>query len=438
MKKQLIIIISIILSLISCETSSDCEFGGEISIAIELDVSETTKPIKNVHVYGFSASGKFNVHEYFTSKAELDAYRLSILREGYTVIVIANGGEDFVPLKDAGSEVVPGELAKLMLTDFITWLKGVEPQYPDILTGLGVDPIESNGVLTLFVKLRDGSNLRSTRSRIYINLLDDDLAPYTKRVDAHHDRVVAEVYRKGTITRVHSHTEILSEYVDLHLAPGEYDILLWVDHTPIGSAEDHHYSTSSLREIQINEEKNYVPGDESRRAYAHKMEAVVEDKPVTIHRVDMPFILTKYHIIATDVEAYKGYMAANGYPDLKDLIVTVTYEGFFPSSYDVFHGEPNSAARTVSYSTPLSNITDDTAMIGADYIFANDVNSFINATITVTDKATGVVITKISNLRIDHLRGHLTTLEFKYLTAGIVDSGVSIDTRWEGVITVYF
>ena len=438
MKKQLILIFSILLTLISCETSSDCEFAGNISISIELNTAESTKPINNVHIYGFSASGQFNTHEYFTSKAELDAYRLSILRDGYTVIAVVNVGEDFIPMSGSGTGAESGDLATTTLTDFITWLKGVEPQYPDIMSGIGGEPVDNNGIMTIFIDLNDGSDVRSTRLRLHVNLLDGELPHYNTRVANHKERIVAEVYRKGTTTRIHSRVEILNDSLDLHLAPGEYDILLWADHSPIGSADDHHYSTSYLREVQFNDEKEYVPGEAHRQGFAHKLQVEVEDKPITTKRVDMPLAMAKYRIVATDVERYKSFIAANGYPNLEDLVVTIDYQGFFPSSYDVYKNEPNSASRTISYTTSLSDITSTTATIGGDYIFANDVNSFINTTITVSNKTTGTIITKVSNVRIDHIRGHLTTIEFDYLTAGIVDSGVTIDTRWEGVYDVTF
>ena len=213
---------------------------------------------------------------------------------------------------------------------------------------------------------------------------------------------------------------------------------MWADYTPEGSDKDHHYLTSSLRGVQINEDKEYLPGANSRKAFAHKVQVVVEEKPVTEKYVEMPLALAMYQIVALDVERYKGFIAANNNPEIEDLMATIIYEGFFPNSYDVHRNEPNGASRTIKYTGPLTDITDSTLTIGRDYIFANDVNSFISATVSLSEKSTDVVITQMSNVRIDNLRGHLTTVEFDYLTAGVVGEGVSIDTRWEGVFDVYF
>ena len=429
--------------MISCTTSIECGQGDTVSIAIELNIEGTTKPIQNVHLYGFSASGKFNIHEYFTSKPELDAYRLSILRDGYTVVSVVNVGEDFVPLEGTGSPVEAGDLSTLTLTDLIVWLKGIEGQYPDIMTGMGRDPIDHNGILTIFINLKDGSDISLSILRLHLNLLDHELPDYNTRNETHHVRAVAEVYKKGTVTRIHSHSAILTDSVlDLYVEPGEYDILLWADHTPIGSSADHHYSTTSLREVQLHPQNSYTAGVNSRKSFAKKLQVVVPDQPLVVKHADMPLTLAKYQIIATDVERYKDFIRANDYPALDNLEVTVSYAGFLPSSYDVHKGEPNSSSRTVRYTTSLSNITDSLATIGGDYIFANDVNSSVSVSISVAEKNTrakvGRVITRVSNIKIDHIRGHLTTIKFGYLTAGIVDSGVSIDDRWEGVIDVYF
>lgn len=194
--------------------------------------------------------------------------------------------------------------------------------------------------------------------------------------------------------------------------------------------------------MQFNDQTEYVAGADHCAAYAHKLQVTVEDKPVTREHVDMPLAFAKYHMVSTDVQRYLGFITANDYPALEDLEATISYQDFFPSSYDVHKNEPNSASRTISYTVPFTNITDSTVTIGGNYVFANDINSFIDATVTISEKASPTratnIISKIPNVRIDHIRGHLTTIEFNYLTAGIVDNGVTIDTRWEGVIDVYF
>lgn len=442
MKKKLIVIISIILTFISCETPTHCEFGDEISISIQLELSNITKPIHNIHLYGFSASGNFNRHKYFASKKELDDYKLSIVKRGFTIIIVINAGEDFSPLDIHKTKAEVSDLTGLTLTDFITAIKGIESQYPDIMTGIGSDPVGNYGIMTILIIIAEGTDIRSTRLRLYLDLIDHELPHYATRAANHNARSVIEVYRKGSVIRIHSHTEILDEYVDLHLAPGEYDILLWVDYTPIGSNADHHYITSSLREVSINDKKEYVPSEDSRKAFAHKSTAVVGAAPITFKRVALELVLAKYHIVATDAERYKGYMAANHSPKVEDLNVTIVYEGFFPNSYDVFRKEPNGASLALSYTAPLRDITDSTVTIGLDYIFANDVNSFVSATVTIFERSTATreknIITNIPGVKINHIRGHLTTVEYEYLTAGIVDQGVSIDTRWEGIINVYF
>ena len=54
----------------------------------------------------------------------------------------------------------------------------------------------------------------------------------------------------------------------------------------------------------------------------------------------------KYRLIATDVEAYYNLIEkGEALPDIEDLQVRVTYEGFFPTGFNVATGKPNDLCR---------------------------------------------------------------------------------------------
>lgn len=456
MKRVVIFIIMTILAFASCDPFGNCEFEDKEGIAIVLDMSAVTTQVDNVHIYAFDPSDRLDRYKYYASLAELKSNKLYLDHGDYAIVAVLNVGEEFSPPESAVVKASAEELPYIMLADFIAWLKQVKPQYPDMMTGMSRNVTTDDGSEYVIIEIAEGTtNLKSNILRFEVTPPDGVMpdystrAPYSKSVIAdHHLRAVAEVYKKGTALRVHSYSAVVSNStLDLHLQPGDYDVLLWADHVPIdiGTDADHHYSTSSLRGVTFAEHIEYMPGVESRHAYSLKVGAALADVPVTSISAPMNRVLAKYQLVATDVEKYKDLIRANGedkYPLIENLTVNISYNGYFPISHDVHTDKPNSSGAGVQFNSTFTDITATTAAVGSDYIFAaspvsGDDPPYINATITITEKESEKVITR-KIVRIDYLRGHITTVESDFLTAGIVGTGITIETNWDGVIDVYF
>ena len=209
---------------------------------------------------------------------------------------------------------------------------------------------------------------------------------------------------------------------ELSLMPGNYDLRLWADWN--GS----YYNADDLSAVTDKKDAYYA-------AEALTVTDDMPEKPVTLTR---PF--ARYRLIANDVEGYLN-LIKNGedLPAIEDLQVRVTYEGFFPTGFDVATGKPNDALNIGIHYTSMPTVAEgynetEARQVGADFVLTNGEESFVTVTVQMTNKHTGEAISTVSGIKIPYKRGHLTTVSGHFLTAGKTAGGVQIDTEWNDVI----
>ena len=163
------------------------------------------------------------------------------------------------------------------------------------------------------------------------------------------------------------------------------------------------------------------------------------EQAITLTR---PF--ARYRLIANDVEGYLN-LIKNGenLPAIEDLQVCVTYEGFFPTGFDVATGKPNDALNIgINYTTAPVSATGypetEARQVGADFVLTNGEESFVTVTVQMTNKHTGEAISTVSGIKIPYKRGHLTTVTGRFLTTGKTTGGVQVDNNWENDVTIDF
>lgn len=62
--------------------------------------------------------------------------------------------------------------------------------------------------------------------------------------------------------------------------------------------------------------------------------------------------------------------------------------------------------------------TAEAVQVGEDFVLTNGEESFVTATIRITDRTTGKAVSAVQNVKIPYRRGHLTTVKGCFLTAG--------------------
>ncbi len=147
--------------------------------------------------------------------------------------------------------------------------------------------------------------------------------------------------------------------------------------------------------------------------------------------------LAKYRIVTKDIDRYRQL---EGVPPLEELTVGVSYDEFFPSSFNVVTGRPNDAVEGVSYGCAPSWEADaeGNAALASDWVLVNGAESGVRLTVTVT-AADGSTVCRTTGVSVPYRRGQLTTVSGNFLTAGLGGGGVDIDTGWDdGTFEVEF
>ena len=336
--------------------------------------------------------------------------------------------------------------------DLAEWLKENGGAYPNLLTASTQTEVKAGEVNQLFLELTDGtSGIHLSTVRLSLSVPGLDLPAYTTTRaggDSKPLHCVAEVYQAGTSNRVHRRVQDCSLQSDgtflaeLSLMPGDYDLRLWADW------DGGYYNADDLGKVTVLTD-NYVANGETDKKDAYYAATTlsipsspaggVEGASVSLVR---PF--AKYRLIATDVEAYYNLIdKGEALPDIEDLQVRVTYEGFFPTGFNVATGKPNDALNTGIHYTSVPTVAEGydakvNRQVGADFVLTNGEESFVNVTIQMIDTNTGDIIATVQHVKIPYKRGHLTTVMGHFLTAGKTPGGVQIDTEWGEDIVIEF
>lgn len=425
--------------------------AGNGALNVELQTEGTDIPVRTVHLFIFGANDKLQAHEYFDNPAEAGLHATNLPSGHYTVIVIANVPADFMP------PATRADLPDISLADFNSWLSEEAEQYPEILTGMAQTELTADEVMQLSITVKEGTEgITLPVLHLSFSLPQPQLTDYTpaaqqtRAAEAGYIlRCVAEVCFAGT-DEVAFHcpltptlaTDGSGKYLlDLTLNEKKYDLRLWVDYAPTDSPKaDTYYHTDNLKTVTINNAP-YMANTDAKDVAYHTQTAISLPKAGAEIDIQLQRPLAKYRLIATDVEEYHKLRESNpnDYPPLDDLTVTVQYEGFFPSSFNVATGKPSDAIGGVGYSQALPSVSaaDKEVQMGSDWILVNGTESFVLVTITVADKQ-GDTICRIPGVQIDYRRGLLTTVNGKFLTAGKVSGGVNINTGWGGENIIEF
>ena len=405
---------------------------------------ESQAEVTDLTLYLFGSDGTAVLCETYDNPRELASGHIPVPAGSYTIVVVANGDP-----ADTKAEPLPEETT---IPDLVEWLKAHAADFPNMLIASEQVEVASGDIERLHLVLTDGtSGIHLSTVRLSLTVPGLDLPAYATRAngsDSKPLRCVAEVYQAGTSNRVHRRVQECSLQSDgtflaeLSLMPGDYDLRLWADW---GGG---YYNADDLGKVTVLTD-NYVANGETDKKDAYYAATTlsipsspaggVEGASVSLVR---PF--AKYRLIATDVEAYYNLKdKGEALPDIEDLQVRVTYEGFFPTGFNVATGKPNDALNTGIHYTSVPTVAEGydakvNRQVGADFVLTNGEESFVNVTIQMIDTNTGDIIATVQHVKIPYKRGHLTTVMGHFLTAGKTPGGVQIDTEWGEDIVIEF
>lgn len=397
------------------------------------------RAVGSLNLFLFGDEGTAVVRKDYADPRALASEYLPVAADSYTLVVVANVTDDNLP-------------ENTTVADLAEWLEEHKSAYPDLRTASAQATVSAGEVKRLLLTLQGvtgGIGLADLTLRLTVP--GKDMPDYATRAGTdggYSLRLVAEVYQKGTGTRVHCRTRLCTPQADgtytatLSLLKGDYDLRLWADRSADGTTADRYYDTADLSAVTLLTDGYVANGqtDEKDAWYAVQTVSLegAAELPVTLVR---PF--ARYRIVTTDVEGYLNLIAkGEDLPPIDDLQASVSYEGFLPTAFNVATGLPTDALQGISYEAGIVAAEgypeDEARQVGADFVLTGDEDSFVTVTVRMTDRTTGETVSTVAGVKIPYRRGELTTVTGTFLTAGRASGGVDIDTDWGDDIVIPF
>lgn len=269
----------------------------------------------------------------------------------------------------------------------------------------------------------------------------------TKAAPDYRRRFIIEARREGktearqvtVLDDVNAGKDKLTFPINLKLHAVEYTLVVWTDYVEAGTAADLYYNTTDLEQIVCTEP--YTGSTDLRdclygtaaldlRPYRDEWNAKVQVQ------IEMVRPLAKYEIIATDVQEFLKKTRRQRDDGGNTYTITFSYGFYFPLGFNTTTGKPMNSVMGVRFSAPVT-IPDDGSeecLLGSDFVFVNGTESFVELNIELSD-AGGKVVSRTRGLEVPYRRGHLTTVQGKFLT-NEMQGGIDIDTGYDDNIDI--
>lgn len=439
---HLLLTVVLLLGFTACANDDPHEHEREGGVTIALDNSRCPKvPVGHTYLYIYDTGGHLcATYDYADARAV--AFALLPLAAGhYTVAAVINADE------------APTETATL--TALHEWAAAQSGIDSDLLSGIADVDVAENRVVRAVIPLHQEAfslpvlSVRFTMPETGMTDFTPQQVKTRAAAAGYTLRCVAELCKAGT-DQVVLHKVLTPELqedgtyrVELQLSEGDYDLRLWADYARTDAPlADTYYHTESLKAMTLFTEPYTANTDAKDVAYGNES-GIALPKAGAAVTMSMQRPLAKYRIIvdADEIAEYQKMrkVSPQEFPPIEELTVSVQYEGYFPSGFNVSTGKPNDAVVGIAYSGSLSHYDGSAAELelGSDWILVNGNSSFVSATVIVSDSQ-GNAICRVPGTQIDYRRNQLTTVSGRFLTSGTNSGGICIDTRWDGVYDVWF
>ena len=437
---SLLLMVAVLIGFTAC--ANDDPHEGEGGVAIALDNSRCPNvSIGHTYLFIYDTGGNLRAAYDYADAYAVASALLPLEAGHYTVTTVINADKS------------PTETTTLTaLHEWVAAQIGIDS---DLLSGIAEMDVAENRVVRVAIPLSQDAfslpvlSVRFTMPETGMGNFTP-LQTKTRAAAAGYTlRCVAELYKAGT-DQIVLHKAVTPELqedgtykFDLQLSEGDYDLRLWADyaHTEAPLA-DAFYHTESLKAVTLFTDPYTANTDAKDVAYGNESGITMSGEGATV-TMAMLRPLAKFRLIV-DADEVKEYLNIRKYnpqefPPIEQLTVSVRYEGYFPSGFNVSTGKPNDATGGIAFSGSLAHFSGSATELElcSDWIFVNGTSSFVNATVIVSDSQ-GNMICRVPGTQIDYRRNQLTTVKGRFLTSGANSGGIRIDTEWDGVYDVWF
>lgn len=224
------------------------------------------------------------------------------------------------------------------------------------------------------------------------------------------------------------------------LAPGRYALMVWTQFAPTADGS-WFYDYTDFRDICLQGE--YAANTDYRDAFRGMVDVEVGAGRETDVTVPMTRPLGKYEFITTDLaefldkESTRRHLAAAGTRAMvEDYDVVFYYVGYMPSAYSIPQNRIVDSMTGVEYESSITPISQSEAVLGFDYVFANEDDTHVTLQIALFDKATGDRVSLTAPVRIPMMRSYHTVVRGSFLFKE-AQGGVGVDPGFDGEFNIY-
>ena len=246
--------------------------------------------------------------------------------------------------------------------------------------------------------------------------------------------------------------------VNLEIGEGIYEFRVWTDFVKQGTEVDFFYKTDDWKDgIRLYRNNQHTGNTDWRDAFSGKTVvevvrygAIAEPSSGVI---SMKRPLAKYFFLTNDLEEFVTKMkrtkaeeaekaGESKVPEfnLDDYTLTIFYLGFMPSSYSMVTDRANDSEVNVMFTSKLSQLDENRAIMGFDYVLANPDNATqtnVIMGIELRDKD-NTVLASHNSVKVQLKRSHYTLIEGRFLMQES-SGGITLNPDFEGefVVPVY-
>ena len=266
----------------------------------------------------------------------------------------------------------------------------------------------------------------TSSAKIVLHIPDSKMPVYSTRAigDEMSLRAVAEVYLPGCneclkhlslMLTPTAQKEVYYCVID-ELPVGDYEVYFWVDYSASGS--DMFYNTENLQEVKVIHNDVHVADEKSRQAFIGKTTVSLTQNVVSHAQPVMaktPF--AHYCIEAIDIADYERMKHANGWPELEDLQIRITYLSYYPTSFNMLREQPNNAEQGISFISSTGMQQDGKVIVGDDYVFVTGNESSVKIRVEIINSTTDEVISTADDIDVNYRQGYVAIVSGNFLTA---------------------
>lgn len=252
------------------------------------------------------------------------------------------------------------------------------------------------------------------------------------------------MYKEYTVTRDISQGYDFDMNIDAPV--GLYTVMVWADLSDSADGTSPFYTVSDFSEITLTEP--YMGSTDYRDAFrgvtTANITASEDEQPAVEVTVDMERPLAKFEFVSNDLRAFMEQQskAAESKAKVSDKTgaarsisldqfrFVFSYSGYMPCSYSMFTDKPVDAKTGVTFRGRISQLSDDEASVGFDYVFVNHQTTEVTVQLGIYD-ADGNLISVSDPVNVPLQRNRHTIVRGKFLTQKST-GGVRINTQYSG------